>query len=183
MNKNLITTNVLLGNALIFAVIICILSFLLPANIKDANAESVKNPKEITDKSLDLWNKGNMSLADELYSPDYKLHLIDQVNPEIVGTEALKDYINFLRTAYPDLKLVADEVMISGNKVISLTSFSGTNTGPRGDLQPTGKTVKVSGIVISRVNNGKIAEEWIYINMASVYKQLGFTITPPSGQK
>ncbi|MGI9534766.1 MAG: ester cyclase [Thermodesulfobacteriota bacterium] len=167
-------------SSLAVALLLCFLVF---GYIPDTNAESVNNPKGITNKSLDLWNNGNISLLGEIYSPDYTLHLINQDNPEIVGTEALKDYVNFLRTAYPDLKFVREEVMVSGNKVISQTSFSGTNTGPRGDLQPTGKSVNVSGVIISRIDDGKIAEEWIYINMASVYKQLGFTITPPSGKQ
>jgi len=50
-------------------------------------------------------------------------------------------------------------------------------------LLPTNKKVKVSIVLISQIDEGEIAEEWLYVNMASVYKQLGFTITPPSAKK
>ncbi len=145
-------------------------------------AESDTESKVVIEKSLELWNTGNMDLADEVYTSDIKLHLVDQVNPEKVGTAAVKEYIDFLRTAYPDLKIASEEMIISGNKVIMLQNFSGTNTGPRGDMQATGKRVEVSGVMISHISEGKIAETWVYLNMASVYRQLGFTITPPSGQ-
>jgi len=118
--------------------------------------------------------------VDNIYATEFKLHLVDQVNGNREGTEALKKYVNFLRTAYPDMKFEPNQVIIEGDKVIMLMNFTGTNTGPRGDMLPTGKKVEVSSILISRIDDGKIAEEWVYINMASVYRQLGFTISPPS---
>ena len=50
-------------------------------------------------------------------------------------------------------------------------------------MPPTGKKVDLSGVLISQVVDGKITEQWAYTNMASRYRQLGFTITPPSQEK
>jgi len=76
-----------------------------------------------------------------------------------------------------------DHMSIDGNKVTTEMTFTGTNSGPRGDLPPTNKKVKVSAVLISQITDGEISEEWLYINMASVYKQLGFTLTPPSAEE
>ena len=64
----------------------------------------------------------------------------------------------------------------SGSGTLTLT---GTNTGPREGQPATGKKIRLSGVTISRIVNGKIAEEWLYYNAAAFLTQLGFTITPP----
>jgi len=163
--------------------LLLVLGLFVISGIQAANAESDGDPTALVEKSLEVWNKGNMALVDNIYAPQVKLHFVDQVKPELVGTEAFKEYVNFLRTAYPDMKYESDELIVSDDKVITLMKFTGTNTGLRGDMPPTGKKVEVSRILISRVDGGKIAEEWVYMNMASVFRQLGFTITPPSAEE
>jgi len=36
------------------------------------------------------------------------------------------------------------------------------------------------GVAVIQVIDGKIVEEWIYFNAASIFQQIGFTITPPT---
>jgi hypothetical protein len=42
--------------------------------------------------------------------------------------------------------------------------------------------MKVSGVIINKVVDGKIIEQWVYYNYASALTQLGFIITPPETQ-
>jgi|GEM_PF-1455677 steroid delta-isomerase-like uncharacterized protein len=150
------------------------------ADINPVSAESRGDVESLVKQSLMVWNTGNTAIADQLYSPDIIVHLVDQDNSELNGTVALMDYLRYLRTAYPDMKFEPDHMSIDGNKVTTQITFTGTNMGPRGDLPPTKKAVKVSAVLISQITDGEISEEWLYINMASVFKQLGFTLTPPS---
>jgi len=163
--------------------VLLILGFLVICKLQVANAESDAGLKTLAEKSLEVINTGNMELSAEVYSPDIKLHLVDQVKPLLESLEGISEYGNFLRTAYPDMKFVATDTMVSGDRVITLTHFKGTNTGPRGDMAPTGKTVEVSGVLISQVADGKIVEQWAYTNMGSIYRQIGFTISPPASEK
>jgi len=181
-NKSL-TTRLPLLKAFSLVVILLILGLLVISKLQVANAESGGDAKSLVERGFEVWNKGNMALVDELYTPNFKLHLVNHINGEREGTEAFKEHIKFLRTAYPDMKYEYDELIISDDKVIMLVKFTGTNTGPRGDAPPTGKSVEVSGVFIFRIDDGKIAEEWYYKNMASVFRQLGFTITPPSAEE
>jgi len=164
-----------------------LLVVLILGNFHPANAESKGDAESLVKQSIMVWNTGNTVIADQIYSPDLIVHLVDQDNSEypsmLNGTTALMDHLSYLRTAYPDMKLEPDHMSIDGNTVTTRITFKGTNTGPRGDLLPTNKKVKVSTVLISQIDEGKIAEEWLYVNMASVYKQLGFTITPPSAEK
>ncbi len=160
-----------------------VLVILVLGNFESANAESREDVESLVKQSLMVWNTGNTAIAEQLYSPDIIVHLVDQDNSELKGTTALMDYLSYLRTAYLDMKFEPDHMSIDGNKVTTEMTFTGTNSGPRGDLPPTNKKVKVSAVLISQITDGEISEEWLYINMASVYKQLGFTITPPSAEE
>lgn len=57
--------------------------------------------------------------------------------------------------------------------------MTATNTGPLGDLPPTGKTFHITGMAITRVADGKIVEDETFWNVLDFYKQLGFELTPP----
>jgi len=48
-----------------------------------------------------------------------------------------------------------------------------------GDLPPTGKKFRTTGLGIERVQKGKIIEILAVFNMLDMMKQLGFTLTPP----
>ena len=160
-----------------------VLVILVLGNFEYANAESREDVESLVKQSLMVWNTGNTAIAEQLYSPDIIVHLVDQDNSELKGTTALMDYLSYLRTAYLDMKFEPDHMSIDGDKVTTEMTFTGTNSGPRGDLPPTNKKVKVSAVLISQITDGEISEEWLYINMGSVYKQLGFTITPPSDEE
>ncbi len=63
--------------------------------------------------------------------------------------------------------------------MVSRGSWTGTQTGPFGGLPPTGKKVKVSGIDIIRIENGKIVEHWEATDNLGLLEQLG--VIPPMG--
>jgi predicted SnoaL-like aldol condensation-catalyzing enzyme len=52
----------------------------------------------------ELFNNGNLDLADELIAPDYVDH--DQAMPEdIHGLEGFKEYVSMYRSAFPDINI------------------------------------------------------------------------------
>jgi steroid delta-isomerase-like uncharacterized protein len=158
-------------------------AILLFGSFQTVRAESRGDVESLVKQSLAVWNTGNTAIANQLYSSDIIVHLVDQDNSELQGVTALIDYLRFIRTAYPDMKFEPDHMSIDGDRVTTEMTFTGTNLGPRGDLPPTNKAVKASAVLISQITEGEISEEWLYINMASVFKQLGFTLTPPSEEK
>jgi len=152
-------------------------SFLAGASCQQ-KSDTEKEMKAIADKTLEVWNKGNLSLFDEILSPDYVFHVVD-IADDIVGIEANKENIVSYRTGYPDLNITMDKLIITGDYSMVRWTFTGTNTGPIHDSPPTGKMVKFSGAMISHVVDGKSKESWQYFNQAAVLIQLGYTITPP----
>lgn len=163
---------------------ICIFGFMSSCQQQESNIQEVaaENYKAILDKNLEVWNSGNLALIDELYSPEFtRYHYADST--EIKGIDAMKAYVTSTRTAYPDFIVKSDELIISDNIMIVRWTSAGTNTGPRtdasGELPPTGNKVKFSGVSICKIVDDKLTEELVYMDLAGVLGQLGYTITPP----
>jgi len=138
--------------------------------------------KALWESSLEIWNEGNLAVVDELYDPNIIRH--DCGLPEdIVGLDAFKNYVTLLRVSYPDFNVTLDELIVKGDKIVIRWTLTGTNTGPlqthMGELPPTDQKMRVSGVEIVRLVNGKKAEQWIFYNQLDGYLQLGFTLTPP----
>ena len=147
--------------------------------------EEIDNEKEkkvLADKYVEAWNEGNLSLFDEHLSPEIVRHTVD-IYEDIMGIEAFKEHVTLQWTSYPDFNVTLNELIIKGDKMVGRWTVTGTNTGPYGELPPTGKKVKFSGVEVSHVVDGKIVEQWVYYNQTVIFTQLGFTITPPETQK
>ncbi len=78
-----------------------------------------------------------------------------------------------LRTAFPDLKVEIDgPVVAEGDQVAFRFTMSGTNTGGSFmDLKPSNKAHEWPGMVMVRVADGKIVDEWLLWSGASLYSR------------
>ncbi len=120
----------------------------------------------------EVWNKGNLSVVDELVHPDVVGH--DPALPEEIRSPAdLKQAVSMYRAAFPDLRFIVDELFSAGDKVVSRWHTEGTHTGELQGLAPTGKPGSVTGINIDRYVDGKIAESWTQWDNLGLMQQLG----------
>jgi predicted ester cyclase len=85
----------------------------------------------------EVWNKGNMSVADELLSPNVKLY--EPVLGDLAGIEGAKQHIRLFRTAFPDLNIAIDDIVVAGDKVFVRWTGTGTHKGSLMGLQPTNR--------------------------------------------
>jgi steroid delta-isomerase-like uncharacterized protein len=120
----------------------------------------------------ELWNKGNLSLADELFSPNYAHY--DPSTPDVGrGPESEKKRATLYRTAFPDLRLTIEDIIAEGETVMARWSCRGTHKGDLSGIAPTGKQFTISGVTIARLANGKLAEGWVNWDALGLMQQLG----------
>jgi len=120
----------------------------------------------------ELWNKGNLQLADEFFSPNYAHH--DPSTPEVGrGPESEKKRITLYRNAFPDLRLTVEGLFADGETVVARWSCQGTHKGELNGIAPTGKQFTISGITIAHFANGKMVQGWINWDALGLMKQLG----------
>lgn len=134
-----------------------------------------------TDNVLKMWNEANLDIVDKVYAAEIVRH--DCGLPEaIVGLENIKKYLENFFNAFPDLNITVDETIAVGNKLAQRWTLTGTNTGSMADMPPSGKNVRVSGVSIIHMVNGRAIEIWDFYNALDMYQQLGFTLIPPQEQ-
>ena len=120
----------------------------------------------------EVWNKGNLQVADELFTPNYAHH--DSSTPDVGrGPESEKRRATLYRTAFPDIRLTVEDIIAEGETVVARWSCRGTHKGDLNGIAPTGKQVDITGVSIARFTNGKIFEGFVNWDALSLMQQLG----------
>lgn len=122
----------------------------------------------------ELFNKGNMAVADEIIAPDYIYHFPMM---EVKGPEGFKQLISMFRSALPDMQATIKDIVAEGNMVAVTFNMQGTFKGELMGMKPTGKSLNFTEAVFIRFENGKEVEATPYADSAAMYQQLG--ISPP----
>jgi steroid delta-isomerase-like uncharacterized protein len=147
---------------------------------KEHMSTSEENKAVVRRQEEELFTRGNLNAADEIYAPGYVGH--DPSNPEdIRGLEAAKQAAADYRRAFPDLRVTVEDLIAEGDKVVARLRFRGTHRGELNGIAPTGRRVDCSGIVVSRMEGGKIAEDWANFDDLGIMRQLG--VLPESGEQ
>jgi predicted ester cyclase len=122
-------------------------------------------------------SRGNVDLADQLYSPDYVTH---SVGPDLPPTlEGLKMFIRALRQGLPDLCCPVEEVAAEGDRVAGRFTLRGTHKGTLFGIAATGKQVAVGVMVIARFDEaGRWVEDWNSWDQLGLLQQLGVIPAP-----
>lgn len=120
----------------------------------------------------EIWNKGNLTAADELIAPNNVDH--DPANPNPGrGPEGTKQSAAMYRTAFPDLHITVEEVIAEGDQVVTRWTARGTHKGDLMGISPTGKQITITGISINRIVGGKAQEGWTNWDTLGMMQQLG----------
>ena len=118
----------------------------------------------------EVWHQGDLEKIQELFAPDFRRH---DPGREIRGPEENRQFIQRFRTAFPDAQFTILDQIAEEDKVTVRYRFQGTHSGEFQGMAPTGKQVSYSGIVIYRIANGKIVEQWTEFDLLGFLKQLG----------
>jgi steroid delta-isomerase-like uncharacterized protein len=128
----------------------------------------------------EVWNKHNPAAAGEIIAPHYVLH--DPATPEkVVGIEGFKRFFHRYSSAFPDQHFTIQDLIAEGDRVVLRWEVEGTHTGPLAGIPPTGKRIRVTGITISRIENGRAVEDHINWDALGLMQQLGLVPNLASG--
>ena len=119
----------------------------------------------------EVINQGRLEQADELVAVDFVE--LDPLPGQRQGREGLKEVIGMLRGAFPDMHWVVDETVASGDKVVTRFTWTGTHRGTFLGIPATGRGVNAKGVVIDRLEAGKMADSRILMDNFTMMQQLG----------
>lgn len=121
-----------------------------------------------------VLNEGRADLVEEFLAEDVQLHGTN-LPP---GQEAISQWVIQMAAAFPDRKVIIDELIAEGDKVVARQTFTGTHQGELDGIPATGRPVTQAAIAVFRLANGKIAEGWFVADNLGLMQQLGVIPAP-----
>ena len=133
--------------------------------------------KALIEKMIRELNKGNIESYKQICSTDYLCYSPSATQKP----KSLEETIEFGKTlfsAFPDANYTIKDIFVDGDRVIVWNIFSGNHEKEYLGIPATGNKVKVSSILIFRIQNGKIIEEREEADMLGAMMQLGMQLMP-----
>jgi serine phosphatase RsbU (regulator of sigma subunit)/predicted ester cyclase len=120
---------------------------------------SAENNKALVRRFLEAHANGDLGALEEMLAPDFVNHnLLPGQAPDLGGY--LRSFTEY-HAAFSDTRYVIEKQVAEGDEVMSI--FTASSTHDRGEWQglvPAGKEFKALLILVHRIVEGKIAEEW-----------------------
>src|SRR5215208_4418533 len=105
----------------------------------------------------EAWNQSNLEVVDEIFDR-YVSHLPDGSVLER-GPQDVKRFVGEFRSAFPDLRLIIEEQLAEGDKVVSRGTIRGTHLREFRGMAPTGEGMETPGMAVFRFpEEGKVLE-------------------------
>jgi steroid delta-isomerase-like uncharacterized protein len=124
--------------------------------------------KGIVRRVLHAMETGDEAEFDAVMAEDYIQH-----NHLGNGREPVKKMVAGLRRAFPDLKVIAEDMVAEGDRVVARVTITGTHQGRFLGVDATGKPITIRSVDIWRIENGRLKEHWDVVDRLDFMQQMG----------
>ncbi len=135
---------------------------------QEQNKEIVRRAYQVISEGV---RSGDFSGLDEVVARDVRDHNPDPGQEP--GIKGVKGLFQGLADAFPDLRIVVEDLIAEGDKVVGRVTFRGTHSGDFQGIAATGKQIEIPVIDILRIRDGKIVERWGLSDQLGLMQQLG----------
>ena len=120
----------------------------------------------------EVWNKKRTDAIDEMLAEDCVAYGLPDPDAVLRGPEQFKALHRNFCGAFPDLHIVVEDVIASGDRVAARWSATGTHLGADLGFPASGKSVALVGATIGVIRDGKIKEGWNMMDMGHFFESL-----------
>lgn len=114
---------------------------------------------------------GGLDVAEEIVSVGLRFR--GSLGTTLVGREEFQRYVKTIRRAFPDWHNQIDEILATGDRVVTRMTWNGTHRGLLGEIEPTGAHVEYCGAAFFRLSGGMIEEAWVVGDTQELWRALG----------
>jgi predicted ester cyclase len=150
----------------IMALIIFAIAIVL---VGDGVGGEKENLKIIERNNNEVWNQQKFAVVDEIVAENYVRHDLAS-GQDIRGREAYIE--NIKQTMAFKWVFIPETLIASGDYAAG--RFSGIGIDPA-----TAKPVKFTCIIMFRLKDGKLVEDWVQYDNLGLLQQLGYKLVPP----
>ena len=138
-----------------------------------SSTHKLEKNKELVLRYFSLFNEHSIDKMGELISPKHRFYFPHNPPLDWTGHRQLLSLVYY--KAFPDMRLNIEEITAGGSNIIVRMTITGTHKGVFQGRPPTGKKLSIGALAILDIDedNGKIAEEWIVLNLIELMHKLG----------
>ncbi len=123
----------------------------------------------------EVWNWRMLNKVNEYCIANYQSHV--PTNRDLFGLGDYKGYILSLMSAFPDLMMYVDHIVVLGDeakgfRVAVRWWMQGTHSGPGFYGPPSGKRVQLLGFTHFLLKDGRFVKEWTLFDEFALLKQI-----------
>ena len=120
----------------------------------------------------EVWNHKNPATIRELVAPDCVAHGSSETGGDLTGPDGFLALHARLLAAFPDLHIDVQDVLAVGDKIAVRWTGRMHHLGDSLGLAPTGVEIKVNGMGLARIADGKLVEIWDSWDKLSMFQQI-----------
>jgi predicted ester cyclase len=118
----------------------------------------------------EVWNQRRLETIDELLDANAVAHDLGGSGASTRGPAEFRAAAEQLLTVFGETHFVVEDIFGVGDRVAVRLKAKLRNTGPLGDLPPTGAEVTVPVMCIIHLRNGKLIEGWNFWDVVTALR-------------
>jgi steroid delta-isomerase-like uncharacterized protein len=119
----------------------------------------------------EVMTAGNLDSFDELVAEDFVEHEVLPGMPS--GREAPRQLIRMSSEAFSDFRMIVEDMIQEGSKVVARIRMVGTHTGEFMGVPASGNKIDVATIDILEFRGDQIVGHWGVTDTAAMMQQMG----------
>ena len=125
-----------------------------------------------------IWNTGDFARVPDFVADAYTIEE-DRGDPwegQTLDQATFTQRVRYSRDAFPDLRFDIQEMVAEADNVVAKWFMSGTHLGDLPQLPATGRSFKIAGMTIYRINEGKVCGHVQVFDQLAFLGQIGFLV-------
>ncbi|WP_049970512.1 ester cyclase [Haladaptatus cibarius] len=123
----------------------------------------------------EIWSGGDLGVIDDVVAEDVVYHTPMM---DMDGRDEYREMAEEVRKVFTDLEMNVEDVISTDDKVVVRYTTRGTHSGEMMGIEPTDEEIEMTGILIDRIEDGKIQERYDNADELGMFVQLGVVELP-----
>lgn len=133
---------------------------------------SEQNVRRLVEEAYTALNRRDLDAHLELLDDSYVWES-DTFPAPVKGREAIRQTFNEYFSAFPDMHLEIEHILVSGDHLAVRWCITGTHKGEFMSIAPTNRKVTLHGCNVHEVKNDRFVKTFGYYDRLAMREQLG----------
>jgi steroid delta-isomerase-like uncharacterized protein len=120
----------------------------------------------------EVWNQKRSETIRELLAPDCVAHGASETGEDLQGPEGFLELHARLVDAFPDMHIEVQDCFAAGDKIAVRWTATMHHLGNGLGIEATGAEVKITGMGLARIVEGKVLETWDSWDKLAMFQQI-----------